>query len=415
MKEITKLSITLFFTVTIFLLHAQDNSEGIRFVTDQSFETLLEKAKAENKIIFIDCYADWCGPCKKLSSDVFPQKEVGDFFNSNFINVKYNTEAGEGRIFYNNHKEFIPGLPTMFLINGNGDIVHSIVGFRDAKSLLNEVELALSGKTITNLEKKYRDGNRDIEFIKDYFYALKNAYRNDDAKNVVEEFKSGLPVESLLDSNIWEISKDYIVNPFSPDYQFVISNLNKIQVTLKEDIPALERQLFRGILRAVKDILPDYQKKSVSVATLDSVSVLKGLLMKNALRESADMLGKFKIAELMRNDEPEKVLNFITFAQDVNLYRHEGLYLQSVYEYIAKNIEDPQLLENSLEAITKLQDRENKSSLPANFYTSMVLINNKLGNMNAAVEAQKKHDELEEKMNEKLGGLIKIFSGGKEK
>ena len=65
------------------------SAQGIIFEENQDLTTALAKAKAENKLVFIDAYAEWCGPCKMMARDIFPQKEVGDFFNANFINLNW--------------------------------------------------------------------------------------------------------------------------------------------------------------------------------------------------------------------------------------------------------------------------------------------------------------------------------------
>ena len=51
---------------------------GIKWVTGLSWEQVLTKAKTENKFIFVDCYATWCGPCKVMDKDVYPNDTVGD-------------------------------------------------------------------------------------------------------------------------------------------------------------------------------------------------------------------------------------------------------------------------------------------------------------------------------------------------
>ncbi|MDQ0782562.1 thioredoxin domain-containing protein [Chryseobacterium sp. W4I1] len=60
-------------------------AQGIKF-EDSNFATILAKAKKENKLIFIDAYASWCGPCKLMVKNIFPLQTVGDFYNSHFIN-----------------------------------------------------------------------------------------------------------------------------------------------------------------------------------------------------------------------------------------------------------------------------------------------------------------------------------------
>ena len=69
--------------------------EGIKFF-EGTWEEALTLAKKEHKIIFVDAYTTWCGPCKQMAKDVFTQKEVGDFYNKSFINVKLDMEKGEG-------------------------------------------------------------------------------------------------------------------------------------------------------------------------------------------------------------------------------------------------------------------------------------------------------------------------------
>ena len=83
--------LNLFLLLLVFSLplSAQENTDGIKFITDQSYEAVLAKAKTENKIIFIACFADWCGPCKTLSRDVIPLKKVGDLFNEHFIKIHH--------------------------------------------------------------------------------------------------------------------------------------------------------------------------------------------------------------------------------------------------------------------------------------------------------------------------------------
>lgn len=56
-------------------LSAQE-SEGVRFV-EKPFKDVLAQAKAENKMVFIDCYTSWCGPCKMMAAKEFPKKVMG--------------------------------------------------------------------------------------------------------------------------------------------------------------------------------------------------------------------------------------------------------------------------------------------------------------------------------------------------
>ena len=78
----------------------EQNSEGMRFF-EGTFEEALQLAKKENKLIFMDCYGPWCGPCAQMVRLIFPLKEVGDFYNEHFINMKRDMERGREKLCVN--------------------------------------------------------------------------------------------------------------------------------------------------------------------------------------------------------------------------------------------------------------------------------------------------------------------------
>ena len=64
------------------------SQHSIKF-EESSFASILAKAKAEKKLVFMDAYASWCGPCKMMDKQVFTQAEVGSTFNDIFINTTH--------------------------------------------------------------------------------------------------------------------------------------------------------------------------------------------------------------------------------------------------------------------------------------------------------------------------------------
>jgi thioredoxin 1 len=98
---------------------------GIQF-SEISWAKALEKAKKTKKLIFLDAYASWCGPCKRMQKTLFIREDVGKFYNANFINIKKDMEVGEGPLLANSYP--IEGYPTLFFIDGNGKIVGRQLG-----------------------------------------------------------------------------------------------------------------------------------------------------------------------------------------------------------------------------------------------------------------------------------------------
>lgn len=118
-----------------------DSAEGIQF-HKESWSEILELAKKENKLIFLDIYATWCGPCKKLKAKTFSDKEVGTFYNPAFINVTLDGENGKGVELA--AKYGVRAYPTLLFINSNGNVVANTAGYHTAKEL---IEL---GETLKN-------------------------------------------------------------------------------------------------------------------------------------------------------------------------------------------------------------------------------------------------------------------------
>lgn len=139
-------------------------SQGIKF-EDSNFTTILAKAKKENKLIFIDAYASWCGPCKLMVKNIFPLKTVGDYYNSNFINAKIDMEKGEGIALAKKYN--VKAYPTYLFVNGDGEEVHRTLGYVEEQDFIQFAKDAGDpNKRLTALKQKFENGEKDPEFLK---------------------------------------------------------------------------------------------------------------------------------------------------------------------------------------------------------------------------------------------------------
>ncbi len=134
---------TILSTLIGALICATGFSQNIDF-QEGTFEQVLAKAKRENKLVFMDCYTVWCGPCKKLAKEVFPQKKVSTFFNDNYVSLTMDMEKGEGielAQYYN-----ITAYPTLLFLDASGEVVDRIEGAVDADRLIEKGKAALNRK-----------------------------------------------------------------------------------------------------------------------------------------------------------------------------------------------------------------------------------------------------------------------------
>jgi thioredoxin 1 len=101
---------------------------------ENSWEEALKQAAKQNKYIFVDAYASWCGPCKMLKAQTFTDDKAAAFYNSNFVNVAIDMEKGRGpelaRLWQ------LRAYPTLIIFDPKGKPVLGTVGFINANELI---------------------------------------------------------------------------------------------------------------------------------------------------------------------------------------------------------------------------------------------------------------------------------------
>ena len=226
MKKLFILCVSLFITGLTY-------SQTV-FMENESWDAVKSKAVKENRMIFMDCYTSWCGPCKGLAQNVFPQPKVGEFLNSHFVCCKYDMEKGEGIMLYKKYKNNIPGFPTMLVINpADESIVHKVVGYTEPDALIAALQDGLDGKTLAVFQKRYDAGERSLELIKNYCKALDVAYDQEMKEKVVREYIESMPLDSLMSKELFEMYLPYMDDAYSTRYEYVVKNLDKYQYRLK--------------------------------------------------------------------------------------------------------------------------------------------------------------------------------------
>lgn len=208
----------IFLTISI---SAQNNA--IKF-EEGTWAEIVAKAQKENKPIFLDAYAVWCGPCKWMAVNVFTNKDVAELFNSKFINAKIDMEKGEGIKLAQQFQ--VQAYPTLLILNSGGEVLHRACG---ASQVEEFIKWATESFDIENrfatLQTKYENGERSSEFMLKYIEKIDKACIN--AEKVAEEYLNSLKDEALYEKNNWSIFNSYIWNSESRSFKFVAENYSK--------------------------------------------------------------------------------------------------------------------------------------------------------------------------------------------
>jgi thioredoxin-related protein len=117
---------------------------GIQFI-EENWSKAKAEAKKQNKLIFLDAYTSWCGPCRMLKQNTFPDKAAGEFFNKNFINVALDMEKGDGIGVAELYQ--VNAYPTLIITDADGNMITYTKGYINAEKLIEFGKYGLSKST----------------------------------------------------------------------------------------------------------------------------------------------------------------------------------------------------------------------------------------------------------------------------
>ncbi len=212
--------------IFIFLLglqHYHLQAQGIDFFEGTWLEA-LDIAKEERKLIFVDAYTTWCGPCKMMDRNVYINPKVGDYYNKHFISVKMDMEKGEGFAFASKYR--VSAYPTLFFINHEGTQVYRDSAYKSPDEMLHIGELAQSpDRNLALLELEFESGDKDPDKVLDYAYLLKGL--DQDYRKAAQSYFETLSDKELLEGKNWDAMKAFTYDIKSREFQYLLQKQKK--------------------------------------------------------------------------------------------------------------------------------------------------------------------------------------------
>lgn len=347
-------------------------AQGIKF-EDTNFSTILAKAKKENKLVFIDAYASWCGPCKLMVKNVFPQKAVGDYYNSHFVNAKIDMEKGEGVELAKKYN--VKAFPTYLFVDGNGEVVHRTLGYVEENDFIQFAKDAGDpNKRLTALKQKFENGENDPEFLKNL--AGLTMYNDADfAARVMDRYFSG---KTELDREDIQMMLSATQSTDSPLYKTFVAK--KAEIT--KILPAERYDAFDKNIKVNTAIRKAYNADTKKWNDNSFMAEAQKFLTKD---EAERILKRAKASRALKDKDIE------TYEKTtIELYKDPSASSSEELNSIAWNFFENVTNKSSLEkAVTWAQESVKKSENYANTDTLANLYNKVGDKKNARVWAEK--------------------------
>ena len=97
---------------------------GVEF-RDGVLDDMVAEAAAEEKYLFVELFATWCGPCRMMERTLATD-EVGAYMNPRFVSVRYDVDKATGALLARTNG--VRSIPTCLVMNGKGEVVGRLVG-----------------------------------------------------------------------------------------------------------------------------------------------------------------------------------------------------------------------------------------------------------------------------------------------
>ena len=215
-------------SVSIFLFSmngfAQD---GVKFM-EGNFQEALNVARQQKKMVFVDVYTSWCGPCRWMSEEVLQTPEAATYFDKHFVCFKIDAEKGDGVEFAKKYD--VHAYPTFLMFLPDGTLQHKVVGADTLKLFIPRVERGLKERTSWKyLMEKYVKGTLQKREIPVAIQVFEEAHMKKEVKGVTDSLFQLLSPNEKLNGRYWVVYEQLKYEDlFTPRFKFLVQNRTEI-------------------------------------------------------------------------------------------------------------------------------------------------------------------------------------------
>lgn len=355
--------------------HIETASSAVHWSGKRSWEEVKEQAKTENKYIFLDLYATWCVPCKKMDKEVYTNDSVGKILNDNFISVKVQVDTtknddeitqswyNDAQLLYKKYK--VSYVPTLLVFTPDGEVA-SKAGYLETESFVSFTQNALNPKKqYSTLVRAYNNGQMEKKDMPDLVI---NAQLFEDdtlahivAMDYVDNYLMKLPKKGLLTHDNISFITTYVFNPKKDSFKFIFKNPKEVNKVLQKSGFAEDWVHYIITINEIEPLVKQLGKTEPDWVALES-TIKKKYSEYYAKRTILDAKSRW----YMGNNWPEYTRNTIAYIQTYKSNMDEFELAQNAWRMflVAEKEEELKAAKSWAEKIIK-SSKDSSNVLPA--------------------------------------------------
>lgn len=270
-----------------YVSQAQD---GVKFL-GLDWEAALDKARVEQKLIFLEGYVTWSEPCEIMEKYTLSDKEAGDYYNERFINIQLDMEDFPGALLAEEYE--VASFPVMLFVNGKGEVVHRGCGAIEAQEFIDLGKAALSENNLASMQAQFVGGERSLDFLVAYSLLLDDACL--DSRQFVDTFFQELPHGQWMEEAAWTMINLNVDDPFSEPFQYLMAYHDMFSLKYGKD--TVDQKIYNVLLDQLIDI---YEGADL---TLFATQALRQLISSVDFQDNQELISltDLKTADLKEN------------------------------------------------------------------------------------------------------------------
>lgn len=207
----------------IILLNISAFGQGINFV-NSNIRQVFAQAKAQRKMVFIEVYSKTCHHCAEMEPNL-KLKEIGDFYNQNFISYKLEVSTEDVRNFLTPKRIFAPSLPMFLYFDANETLLHFAMSLPKSSEVIRHGQTALDpAKRAANFRSRYAAGERSNSFLIDLAMYCRVVCDTPFNIKIMEEYAKKIAPTTYTSKEAWPVYTKLLIDVDNPMSRHLINN-----------------------------------------------------------------------------------------------------------------------------------------------------------------------------------------------